>query len=374
MANDEHVALLKQGAAGWNAWRDENPNVLHPDLIRANLSGADLIGANLSGADLSGAILRKADLMQANLGGATLSGADLSHAFALMADFSEAMVIGADLSGAILDRTNFNGAKLNGAILVNANLFRANFSGANLSGASLESATLLETDFTGGNLTGCRIYGVSAWGLKLDGATQQTNLVITPKNEPEITVDKIEVAQFIYLMVNNQNVRDVIDTITSKAVLILGRFTPERKEVLDRLRKELRRHDRTPIIFDFDKPNRKNVTDTVKLLAQMARYIIVDVSDPNSAPYELGVISMLSLDSTPVVPLIMQPQRPFPMLEDVLNKPWCTKLIRYKDEDDLAIQLDTKIVNMVERKVKQLQPHRRLTREAAPRVNRGARR
>jgi hypothetical protein len=37
------------------------------------------------------------------------------------------------------------------------------------------------------------------------------------ENEPAITVDNIEVAQFVYLMFNNQKVRDVIDTITSKA-------------------------------------------------------------------------------------------------------------------------------------------------------------
>ena len=42
-------------------------------------------------------------------------------------------------------------------------------------------------------------------------------------------------------MLHNQKIRDVIDTITSKAVLILGRFTPERKAVLDALREELRR-------------------------------------------------------------------------------------------------------------------------------------
>ena len=36
MANHEHVALLKQGVAGWNAWRKENPNVLHPDLAEAD--------------------------------------------------------------------------------------------------------------------------------------------------------------------------------------------------------------------------------------------------------------------------------------------------------------------------------------------------
>jgi hypothetical protein len=37
-------------------------------------------------------------------------------------------------------------------------------------------------------------------------------LVITGPGEPEITVDNIEVAQFIYLMLNNEKVRDVIDT------------------------------------------------------------------------------------------------------------------------------------------------------------------
>ena len=59
------------------------------------------------------------------------------------------------------------------------------------------------------------------------GATQQ-NLVITDDGEPEITVDNIEVAQFIYLLLHNQNFRDVIDTIGEKGVLLLGRFTEGR--------------------------------------------------------------------------------------------------------------------------------------------------
>src|SRR5207344_2362243 len=56
MANDEHVALLKQGVDAWNAWREENPDI-RPDLSGADLGGANLGGANLSGADLSGADL-----------------------------------------------------------------------------------------------------------------------------------------------------------------------------------------------------------------------------------------------------------------------------------------------------------------------------
>ncbi len=149
---------------------------------------------------------------------------------------------GADLTKAVLRRAagaaDFSVANLSGADLSGANLQLTYFNKANLQGAYLQAAMLIGTDFSGADLTGCHIFGVSAWGLNLDGAKQQ-NLVITPWNEPTVTVDNIEVAQFIYLMLHNQKVRDVIDTITSKAVLILGRFTDERKAVLDALRDEL---------------------------------------------------------------------------------------------------------------------------------------
>jgi len=142
MANDDHIALLKKGVAAWNKWHKENPDIC-PDLGGADLRRAHLYGADLSGADLSGADLSGADLSEAGLSGADLSGADLSAA-----DLSEAPLVSADLTGA--------------------------------------------------DLAGCRIYGVSAWNLKLAGANQQ-NLIITRADEPAITVDNIEVAQFIYL-------------------------------------------------------------------------------------------------------------------------------------------------------------------------------
>ena len=288
MANADHLELLQQGVDAWNAWRAKEPSI-EADLFEANLSGADLSGTNLSGANLFGANLIRANLFGANLHRANLFGADLS------------------------------GAYLRSATLIRANLSGANLREANLFGADFQQASLVKTDLSDADLTGCRIYGVSAWGLKLSDETKQRNLIITTNNEPEITVDDIEVAQFVYLLLNNTKIRNVIDTITSKAVLILGRFTPERKKVLDALREELRQRNRTPIVFDFNGPRSKNTTDTVKLLAQMARYVIVDLSDPNSAPYELGVISMLGLETTPVVPIIVSSQKPFPMLDAVLQ-------------------------------------------------------
>ena len=40
MANDEHVAILKQGVAAWNAWRRKNRDV-RPDLQGADLSKSE---------------------------------------------------------------------------------------------------------------------------------------------------------------------------------------------------------------------------------------------------------------------------------------------------------------------------------------------
>ena len=180
------------------------------------------------------------------------------------------------------------GATLIKADLSGANLTEAQLIGADLSGADLQRVTLLQTDLTGAGLTGCRNYGVSAWGLQLERAKQQ-NLIITPRDEPEITVDNIEVAQFIYLMLHNQKIRDVIDTITSKVVLLLGRFTEERKAVLDALREELRKRNYLPVLFDsaFLPPG---ITETITLLARMARFIIADLTDPSSIPKELEAI------------------------------------------------------------------------------------
>ena len=42
MANDEHVAILKQGVDAWNAWRRANLGT------RPDLSGADLTDATQS--------------------------------------------------------------------------------------------------------------------------------------------------------------------------------------------------------------------------------------------------------------------------------------------------------------------------------------
>ena len=70
-------------------------------------------------------------------------------------------------------------------------------------------------------------------------------------------------------------------------MLILGRFTDERKPVLDALREELRKRDYLPILFDFAVPAKRDITKSVSLLARMARFVIAGLKQhpPGIASY-----------------------------------------------------------------------------------------
>ena len=386
MANEEHLKILWQGVEAWNRWREENPDI-EPDLHKADLRGAALRKANLSGADLRKANLRKAnlsgaDLTMANSSEVDLKGADLNGASLIMADLnganlSEADLTGADLSGvnlseASLWRADLTGADLRGAALRKADLSgaalrKANLSGAdlrkaNLSGTDLNRANLSEADLTRSqlvwtnfeeaNLTSCSVFGISAWELELSGAIQ-SDLIITPPDEPTITVDNLEVAQFIYLLLNNERIRDVIDTITSKVVLILGRFTPERKAVLDAIRNELRKRDYLPVLFDFDKPASRDLTETVRTLAHLARFIIADLTEPRSIPQELqAIVPGLAV---PVQPLLLEGSTgEWSMFQDLRKYDWVLEVHRYDSLEDLLASLGDRVIAPAEAKAKEL--------------------
>ena len=193
-------------------------------------------------------------------------------------------------------------------------------------------------------------------------------MVITRYDEPAITVDNIEVAQFIYLMINIQKVRDVIDPITSKVVLILGRFTDERKAVLHALREELRKRDYLPILFDFrdylpilfdfNVPATRDITETVSLLARMARFIIADLTDPSSIPKELeAIVPDLAV---PVQPLLEGSSRPYAMFKDYWKYEWVLPVHRYEGLEPLLATLAEKVIAPAEAKVKALEELRRI--------------
>jgi uncharacterized protein YjbI with pentapeptide repeats len=396
---EQQLATLHKGATVWNPWRREHPEIkinlseadlhssdlseadLHSaDLRRANLNNADLRGAELQGADLQGAYVRKANLDGANLESALLSSADLERAHLIGANLNDADLRGANLNdadlrgayliGANLSKANLTIAKLTGAdlrrallrgaILYQASLSRADLMGADLMGADLmgadlTAATCIQTDFTGATLTGCRVYGMSCWNVKLN-STMQQDLCITSEYEPGVTVDNLNVAQFIYLMLNNAEIREVIDTITSKIVLILGRFTTERKVVLDALRDELRKHNYLPVVFDFEKPNGRTYTETVTLLARMARFIIADLTSPSSLPQELEAIVPTVI--VPVRPIIELGHAPRAKYKDYRPYPWVLPVHQYNSQDQLLASIQGTVIAPAEAKAEELRRRR----------------
>jgi len=240
--------------------------------------------------------------------------ADLVNANLYGASFRHATLTNADLSGAILAGADFRGATLIGTRLGAANLINADLRGATFRDANLEYACLIDSDVEAATFDGCRVHGLSAWGLR-GSPSVQSQLLITKPHDPKIFVDNLEVAQFVYLLLYNPKIRHAIDTITSKLVLILGRFSEARKEVLDALRDELRRRNLVPVIFDFEKPARQNLTATVSTLAHMARFIIADITDPRSIPQELQRVVPF-LTNVPIQPIIHGSEQENVLLRD----------------------------------------------------------
>ena len=397
MANKDHLKILKQGTAAWNLWRENNPDI-QPDLreidisrldlnlinfrrvdlresnlSNVNLSEADLKWSNLMWANLNSAYLKDADIRWANLSqanlqksnlnrvkliGATLKNADFRFADLKWADLRGVNLRGGDLRFSDLSQVNFNIADLRGANFSKANLEWVNLNSADLSGANLKDANLsgvnlVETNFEKANITGCRIYGISAWNLKLDEA-KQADLIITRPNEPTITVDNLEVAQFIYLLLNNEKIRGVIDTISRKVVLILGRFTSNRKDILNEIRYELRKNDYLPILFDFEKPATRDMTETVRTLAHLARFIIADITEPRSIPHELQAI--VPDIAVPIQPLLLKSSTgEYSMFQDLSKYHWVLPIHRYDNLKHLIGSLREKVIMPSEAKAKELE-------------------
>jgi uncharacterized protein YjbI with pentapeptide repeats len=260
----------------------------------------------------------------------------------------------ADLRRAYVSYANLSQSDLSFATLVEANLVKTNLAKAILIGADLSEAICVGTDISGADITGCTIYGISAWDLiKTD--TVQADLRITPTSGgPAVTVDNLEMAQFIYLMLHNDNITNIIKTLNETIVLILGRFTPERKAVLEALRNALRQHKPpyVPVIFDFKSFKDHRFTETVTLLARMARFIIADLTDPASIPQELQAI--VPHVHIPVQPIIAASNKPYAMFADFQDFPWMLDVYHYTDLNTLLAAIEDKIIAPAEDKVYEL--------------------
>jgi hypothetical protein len=178
---------------------------------------------------------------------------------------------------------------------------------------------------------------------------------VTPVGEPKVTTDNIEMAQFVQLLLDNNKLHDAIDNLTSKVVLILGRFNAPRKLILDSIRSALKARNYTPVVFDFEKPGKRDLTETVSLLANMSRFVIADITDAKSIPQELAQI-VPNLPSVPVQPLLKTGSAEYSMFEHFRRYPWVLKTFVYTDVNDVISSLAAKVIGPAEKKARELRP------------------
>jgi len=354
MANPEHVEILLKGADAWNAWREKNSHI-KPDLSSFKNSrffgprkyyipqsvyntvitlGKDEYGfkADFKGYDLSNSILDNIDFRNQYLSHVGLTGASMK---------------GCNLEGQRLIGMNLKNVNLTEANLKRVKIINTELSDSCLVGADLRFSIIDESYLQNCDLSQAKVYGVAVWDVNLENSPQK-DIIITKDDQAIITVDNLKVAQFVYLLINNSEIRNVIDTLTSKAVLILGRFTADRLKILHSIRNVLRAHGYLPILFDFSMPESRDTTETIKTLAHLSKFIIADLSEPKSVPHELAhIIPTLEV---PVKPIIVNEvngikQTEYGMFKDFEKYQWVLDIYRYDDEKTLLDGLNENVID-----------------------------
>jgi len=247
----------------------------------------------------------------------------------------------------ILTEANFVDAILTKASLECANLGGADLTGADLQGANLTFAMLAQTRLIEANLTNSFVYGISAWDVQLEGAIQ-SSLIITPHDQPTIKVDNLEVAQLIYLLIEHKKLRDVLNSVIEKGVLLLGRFNEGGLDLLQAIAARLREMKYLPIIFDFDRPVSRNLTETIITLVGLSRFVIADLSGRSVANELRSTVPHFKI---PFVPIIEESRKKevYSMFSDFLvETDWVLPHVIFTSKDHLMELLPSKIIKPAE--------------------------
>lgn len=352
MADPSHVELLSRGSKAWNHWRAENESTC-----------VDLSDISFFDVGSGGSQHVLPEFYRYNLSHCNLNRASLRNCVFVDCDFSGSHLHFADLVDSLHQRSNFKCAELNVSKIGSSEFIDCDFSDSELSYCTAEETSfvgtklirtkmdnmsLVKADFSNAVIDSVLVYGTSTWDLKMDGASQQ-NIFIFSDNTT-ITVPDLELAQFIALLVRNSNIRKIIDTITSKVVLILGRFTPERKAVLNSIKSEIQRRGFLPVLFDFEGPQGRDLTETITTLALMSRFVVADLSEAKSVPQELAAI-VPHFPSIPVQPILQEGELAYGMFEHFERYPWVLEKLVYT-ADSIRALVDGVVENCEKRRTK----------------------
>ena len=287
-------------------------NLNHLDAInnkfnKANLSDSSIYDSRISGIFNSTIIINSVLMMtyfsDSNFIKVRLNDTNLNESHFQDCSFNDSDLTMVDFKNAKILNVMFKKCYMN-----NINFFCADLSGSQFINSSMDFVQLSNSIVDDTSFINCSVYGAAIWNLQ--GRTkQESNIKITiPTSSNQISVDGIETAQFFNMIVENAKISKMLDVASSKVVLILGRFTPERKKILDALKKLLLSSDYIPILFDFDCPELKTTQETINILAGLSHYILADVTEATSTLQEIQSI-VGDFPTITIIPIIEKGNR-----------------------------------------------------------------
>src|SRR5262249_43515573 len=139
-----------------------------------------------------------------------------------------------------------------GVTLIGSDLSDAILDESDLEHASLVRCRMIRTSVSGTKLHGAWVYGAAIWDIKGKPASEDW-LGVAPDGSAYSNTDAVQLrfeglvlAQFIYAMAssaqrttNDAPLGKLLNAFSKSHVLLLGRFTEERKVVLDAIRNAL---------------------------------------------------------------------------------------------------------------------------------------
>ncbi len=320
MANKDDLAILLRGNIV--EWYEYFSPKLKPN------NGSKKILADFSQADLSGLNLQGWDLRKCNFNGCKLKRTRLGHA---------------RLSNGQFKGTRFIKADLHDASLRKANLSAAHFKDANLRYANLSLSTVAKATFQD-----CDIFGASLWGLEGKPVKLKGLRVCSDKRSDPIyggnvlKIDSLEGANLVYAFSQNMRISEQLDALSDRTVLLLGRFGSH-MEILKTIEILLIKNKLVPVIFDFERQKRRDLTETVSALAHLSNFIIANIGDPGSIPHELMRIVPF-LPSVPVQPIRLEGRDSWSMFSDIGRYPWVRDEFVFRDFDHLKTEFEKEIL------------------------------
>ena len=182
-------------------------------------------------------------------------------------------------------------------------------------------------------------------------ATSQANVRREHRIASEQSVDRVR-------QLDGMNFGQITSELVQHRVLILGRFTERRLKILELIKRRLAKHKQGYVgeLFTFDRPDARDLVESILAFACLSRFIIADLSEPKSVPQELQAIAP-NLQSVPIVPIINEGGREFATFAGLARRPNVVQpTTRYRDVKDLEVKLIRDIIPAAEKRRLEMRP------------------